>query len=155
MVEINLMPWREYRRRQQWKNNCMLYGVITILIVMIVLSIHLYFRKQIKQARLHQPFTIVKENNLDIDIEWKSKLRQQRIIHAIFNCLLYGNVKIIIHDFSCKENNIVIKGYSSTADEINHFMHELLGIKYMDFVRLISLTHMQQRIEFELLAAGQ
>ena len=112
MVEINLLPWRDYYRQQQWKNGCVFYGISLSLMLVILLVVHEWFSFQVNQqqqsyqARLselavHRPVDAADET----EIMWRASIKQQRIIYAVFNCLLYGKSKVVINDFSFKEKN--------------------------------------------------
>ena len=47
MAHINLLPWREERRKEQQRQLLTLTGLSAILMVLIVLAVHLHYARQI------------------------------------------------------------------------------------------------------------
>ena len=154
MVEINLLPWRDYVQKQQRKNKGLFYlSFYALLVCMLwVISIGLSSAMNTHQARLavlsaqlnQQPPSLA-----DGDVVIAIAIKKQRILEDVLSCLSYSNVSIF--EFSDQQERISFKGSANSAQQVQGVLSSLARIKNMDFVKLVTLTKQESSVLFEVL----
>lgn len=157
MIEINLLPWREDLRQQQWKNLFLKY-IISLFFVFMILTIiqfGLHYQVKHQQKIFNKRLALWKSQPISVksqvDPLWEFKIHRIKALKAILVCLMRNNAQLAINDFSFKQKNFSIKGVSVSPEYISILMKELLAIETMDLVKIISLKSVGNQAEFNLL----
>jgi Tfp pilus assembly protein PilN len=159
MVEINLLPWREYVRKKQIKTASGIYATSIFFILVWMISWHLYYAhrnaillekiQEIKIQQLHTHIMPRKDTTEDNDL--KRKIRDQRIIFEILNGLFHvASTGVYIKEISQHSGNIILIGRALSMNHVDDFMSVLLSVKRIHAVKLDSVRRDQAAILFQL-----
>ncbi len=77
MIRINLLPWREARRSEQRKHLAVLSGMVSVLALLIVGAVHLFYAGLISAQNDRNEFLKKENARLDKEIDEIKKLKSE------------------------------------------------------------------------------
>ncbi len=77
MIRINLLPWREARRSEQRKHLAVLSGMVSVLALLIVGAVHLFYAGLISAQNDRNEFLKKENSRLDKEIDEIKKLKSE------------------------------------------------------------------------------
>lgn len=149
MIDINLLPWREAKYKQENKTIILIYSLFLISVVFFLFCLHVFFSHQF--IRVKSRVNFLEENLLrhatevrqdkhvyaENEILLKKKLQDQIIIFQILNHLFHVNTPgIYIKDVAQQDGKMVIFGRASSMGAIYRYMSDILTVKKIHAVKL-------------------
>ncbi len=144
MAHINLLPWREERRKEQLRQFLTLLGLSVVLMILIILAVHLQYNRMIsdQQARnryLQKEIAAVEKEIREINNLAKEKKRLLARMEVIQQLqrdrpgivhLFEEMVKVIpegVYITSLKQNgkNLVIQGIAQSNARVSAYMRNI------------------------------
>lgn len=102
MAKINLLPWREERRKEQQRQFLTLLGLSVLLMVLMIVAIHLNYAREISVQNSRNSFLNKEIQTVEAQIKEINKLEKdkQRLIDRIDKIqLLQRNRPEVVHLF--------------------------------------------------------
>ena len=144
MAHINLLPWREERRKEQLKQFVSLLGLSSFLMVLIIVAVHLQYSRMISAQESRNTFlkmeiTAVEKQIREINSLAKEKKRLLARMEVIQQLqrnrpgivhLFEEMVKVIpegAHIISLKQKgkNLTIKGIAQSNARVSAYMRNI------------------------------
>ena len=141
MAKINLLPWREERRKEQQRQFLTLLGLSVLLMVLVIVAIHLQYARAISVQNSRNNFLNSEISQVEDQIKEITKLEKdkQRLIDRIEKIqLLQRNRPEVVHLFdeivriipegvyltSLKQQDslLIIKGMAQSNARVSAFM---------------------------------
>jgi len=150
MAHINLLPWREERRKEQLRQFLTMLGLSVILMILIILAVHLQYNRMIsaQDARnnfLKNEITAVEKQIREIDNIAKEKKRLLARMEVIQQLqrnrpgivhLFEEMVKVIpegVHIKSLKQagKSLTINGIAQSNARVSAYMRNIDGSPWL------------------------
>ncbi len=144
MAHINLLPWREERRKEQLRQFLTMLGLSVVLMILIILAVHLQYNRMISAQESRNRFlkneiTAVEKQIREINTLAKEKKRLLARMEVIQQLqrnrpgivhLFEEMVKVIpegVHLKSLKQNgkNLTINGIAQSNARVSAYMRNI------------------------------
>ncbi|MBI5450187.1 MAG: PilN domain-containing protein [Gammaproteobacteria bacterium] len=150
MIRINLLPWREYRRKEQQRQFISITAGAAILMAMIVLYIHLHiggkiFTQEERNTYLQQQIVEVDKSITEIDaLETKKKqllarmdiiqqlqTRRPGIVHLFADIAQQVPSGIYLTEITQKEDTLLVKGVAQSNARVSALMRSIEASQWL------------------------
>jgi hypothetical protein len=140
MVEINLLPWREAMRKKNSAKIRFYYLISIFLVISILLIIRAYLSHQLTVSRQRAEINVSQliDQNQD-EVITPKQLQHFSVINNLLMLFAGSNEKIALSGLTSKGKFIAITGEAESFSVVQFFMHQLLIINSIEFVKLASL----------------
>lgn len=144
MAHINLLPWREERRKEQLRQFLTMLGLTVVLMVLIILAVHLQYNRMIsaQQARndyLKKEITAVEKQIREINNIAKEKKRllarmeviqqlqrnRPSIVHLFEEMVKVIPEGVHINSLKQKGKNLTINGIAQSNARVSAYMRNI------------------------------
>ncbi|MDX1655569.1 MAG: PilN domain-containing protein [Candidatus Competibacteraceae bacterium] len=146
MVRINLLPWREARRRQQQRDFLSLLAAAGLLAVLSVVGLHMYIagmieaqeaRNQFLRDRIQQLQQAAQriqqmdqtKDRLEGRLESIESLQASRpdIVRVLDELVRLTPGSIFLRSFEARGNALTLRGVASSNNVVSEYMRNLEG----------------------------
>ena len=144
MAHINLLPWREERRKEQLRQFLTLLGLSVVLMAMLILAVHLQYNRMIDSQEqrnnyLKREISAVEKEIREIDnlakekksllarMEVIQKLQRNRpgIVHLFEEMVKVIPEGVYLTSLNQKGDNLTITGVAQSNARVSAFMRNI------------------------------
>ena len=144
MAHINLLPWREERRKEQLRQFLTLMGLSVVLMILIILAVHLQYSRMIssQEARnryLKKEIAVVEKQIREINNLAKEKKRllarmeviqqlqrnRPGIVHLFDEMVKVIPEGVYLTSLTQKGNNLTITGIAQSNARVSAYMRNI------------------------------
>lgn len=158
MIEINLLPWREAKRKKQKKVTTVFYLLFFLIMMILLLAGHALFSyqsriigEQVRELKNKLYYLQNKTQIVNEKISLKKMTHEQFVTFDFLNQLFHLPVSgIQINELTQSNETMLINGHASSMICVSRFMSALLGIQKIHAVKLVSARRDAAGVVFQL-----
>ncbi len=144
MAHINLLPWREERRKEQLRQFLTLMGLSVVLMILIILAVHLQYSRMISNQEgrnryLKKEIAVVEKQIREINNLAKEKKRllarmeviqqlqrnRPGIVHLFDEMVKVIPEGVYLTSLTQKGNNLTITGIAQSNARVSAYMRNI------------------------------